>query len=353
MPEISLCMMVKNEAKNLPAFLESIKGLANEIIVVDSNSTDDTLKICEEFKARVFQFLEPFDSAKVRNFSISKATKPWILILDPDEIIAEQDKNKVRSLTNSEEYAAFYLIQRNYTNNIGVPGWKSSANDNYQESKLASGFYENPIIRLFKNNLNIKFEGHVHETVDKSAKQAGKISMTDIPIHHYGELNRGFKSQKYIKMLKEKSDETNDYFTYYQLASELAGQQSYKEAEHYLLKSLELNPNFSKSLLSLGSIKLIQKDLEQAESFLKKAESMNPNDSDIQNNLGIVFSEKQQFEKAEYHLKKAIILNNDSADAFFNLGLVYLKQNKQEKAIPLFKKAVMLNPEYKKRIEFS
>ena len=84
MPTLSLCLIVKDEEKLLHNFLSSVKDFADEIIIVDTGSKDRSKKIAKEFTKKVYDFEWKDEFSKARNFSISKATKDWILILDPD-----------------------------------------------------------------------------------------------------------------------------------------------------------------------------------------------------------------------------------------------------------------------------
>jgi len=357
MQTISLCIVVKNEAENLNSFLLHIKDLVDEIILVDTGSTDNTLEIAKKHNCKIFNFNQQDKwIAEARNFSLSQAKGDWILILDPDERIAKEDFEKIKNLINNKEFVGYYLIQRQYNNDIGITGWISSLNDKYKESKIANGWYENPILRFFINNKNIKFEGEGHETIDKSIKNIGKVYLTDIPLHHYGELNRNKsnKSSRYLNHLKKEFDNPkrkDKFFILYQISCELIGQKRFKEAIKNLEESLKLNSNYSPTLTNLGGLYIKEKQFNKAEKILQKALLIKPS-PDIYNNLGIIYSEKKEFDKSIKKFQKAISYNPQSADAHYNLGLVYLKKGKNNKAIPYLKKAIELNPEYAKKVRF-
>ena len=87
MPTISLCMIAKNEEKYLEQCLNSVKGLADEIIIVDTGSTDRTKEMAKNFNARIFDFKWIGDFSAARNESIRHAAKEWILVMDADEVI--------------------------------------------------------------------------------------------------------------------------------------------------------------------------------------------------------------------------------------------------------------------------
>ena len=195
MVNLSLCVVTRNQENEIKNFLESIRDLVDEIIFVDTGSNDKTVEIANNFGCKVFNFEQKEGKwiEEARNLSISKASCEWILVLDSDERIASKDFGRIRGLMEkpeNKEYMGYYLIQRQYTNDIGVVGWKSSKGDSYKESMSANGWYENPILRIFRNDKRIKYEGKPHDLVDWSVKKIGKTCLTDIPIHHFGELNR-------------------------------------------------------------------------------------------------------------------------------------------------------------------
>lgn len=95
---ISLCMIVKNEADVLARCLESVQGIADEIVIVDTGSTDGTKRIASEFTDRIYDLEWIDDFAAARNFSFSKATMQYILWLDADDVIEQSDREKFMEL---------------------------------------------------------------------------------------------------------------------------------------------------------------------------------------------------------------------------------------------------------------
>ena len=202
-------MITKNEEKFLEKALNSVKDVVDEIIIVDTGSKDKTVEIAKKFTDNVF--FKVFDSnfSSLRNYSISKATKDWILILDADEKISRKDLNKIRELIQNNENLGYAFIQRTYFNKPLTRQWNFAQNDPYEESRHYPGWIYRGITRLFQNNKGIKFVYPVHETVVESIKELnGKISNSRIPIHHYGLLRDKEavieKNQLYKKLLREK-----------------------------------------------------------------------------------------------------------------------------------------------------
>ena len=91
MVEISLCMIVKNEEKVLARCLDSIAGLMDEIIIVDTGSTDKTKEIAGKYTDNIYDFEWIDDFAAARNFAFSKATKEYIYSADADEVLDEEN----------------------------------------------------------------------------------------------------------------------------------------------------------------------------------------------------------------------------------------------------------------------
>ena len=357
MVTISLCFVGKNEEKNIAKFIENVKNLADELIFVDTGSNDKTAEIAKNSGCKVLSFEQKEGwIEEARNLSLKNATCDWILVLDIDERISRKDFEKIKELTKSQEYAGYYLIQRQYGNQIGIANWVSSNGDDYEESKIAAGWYENPILRLFINDKRIKYEGKPHDLVDKSVKQIGKTCFTDIPIHHFGEINRDLqgKAERNIKFLKEQLENPENiekFYTLYQIGCEFLGKGDIVEAKKHLNSSAELNPDYPPTKRNLAAIFIKEKNFKEAEKILLKVVEKEQSSWDY-NNLGIIYSETGELNRAVKKFERAIELNEKSADANFNMGLVYLKMNKQKKAQPFFEKAIELNPEYKKRVKF-
>ncbi|MFM7477225.1 MAG: glycosyltransferase family 2 protein, partial [Microcystis aeruginosa] len=85
MPKLSLCMIVKNEAENLRRCLDSVKGVVDEMIVMDTGSTDDTIAIAKSYGAIVPSYDWRGNFSDARNEALKYVTGDWILVLDADE----------------------------------------------------------------------------------------------------------------------------------------------------------------------------------------------------------------------------------------------------------------------------
>src|SRR3989338_5098751 len=203
---ISLCILTKNSERMIEQCICSVAPIISEVIVVDTGSSDNTKKIAEKLGAKIYDYKWDENFSNAKNFLKSKASKDWILLLDQDEAISSQDFDKIKEMVKDERYLGYYLIQRNYVRGIGHVGWVSCKKDKYKESKISEGFVPRKMLRLFKNDLRIRFTGAVHESVIQSIEEIGMglIGNSDIVIHHYGLLDRGAdRNRRYVDIEKK------------------------------------------------------------------------------------------------------------------------------------------------------
>jgi len=120
-PTISVCTIVRNEQKQIESFLESLNKFADEIIIVDTGSTDDTVKLIKSFiashKSKNIRLLthslgDSFHYGLAKNFSIKKATKDYVIVLDADERLSDEFKRSVRGFLSKERPIVSSVIRK-------------------------------------------------------------------------------------------------------------------------------------------------------------------------------------------------------------------------------------------------
>lgn len=365
MPLLSLCMIVKNEEKHLANCLNSVRDLVDEIVIVDTGSTDKTKEIAGKFTKKIFDFAWCDDFSKARNESLKNASGDWVLVLDADETIAGDDLLQIREIINRKDVVGSVLIQRNYIKYLkdvelgqiggmnvleaghSDKGFIRSEGDKYVESKDLAGWFATPIVRLFKRQPSASFSGVVHEDVTLSLN--GDIMTTNIPIHHEGKLDVESWKKKwslYEKLGEKKAESENDYHAYFELGRQYAASKKFDKAKEMFQKSIDINKNFWLSWFNLGSISLINEDLNKAQESLERARTINPNAVMIYGNLGVVYAKKKEYKKALEIFTLGLNLDSNQPSIFKNMALCYKELGDVKRAQLALRKAAELNPGY-------
>lgn len=228
MASISLCMIVRNEERLLARCLASVRALVDEIIIVDTGSTDRTVEIAGSFGAQVYHATWENDFSKARNISLQHATKDWILVLDADEEISLKDHGLIKSLTDKQG-TCYRLNQRHYTNDLRLNNSVACKGDHPEMEREYQGYFQSPLARLWPNHCGIAFEGIIHEDVTPSVQQRPEIAIvpTEILIHHYGFTPEAAahraetKGRLYTELGIEKlKREPNNWQAYYEVGIE-------------------------------------------------------------------------------------------------------------------------------------
>ena len=169
MVRISACLIVKNESLLLSRCLESLCSFVDEIIVVDTGSTDNTIEIAHSHGAQVKYFTWIDDFSAARNESLRHARGDWILYIDADEVIDSGNAGKIRREITQKDIMGATVRQC-------IP---------QQAENIVTAFYIE-YCRLFRHHPAIRFEGAIHEQILPSIERiGGKVLRTDIVIHHW------------------------------------------------------------------------------------------------------------------------------------------------------------------------
>lgn len=245
---VSLCMIIKNEAQNLARCLANLKPIVDEIIIVDTGSTDESVALAEMFGARVFTWEWTGDFAAARNESLQHASGNWILVMDADELIAPQDYERFRkTIADASTGKTAYMVEtRNYSTSAVLENWR--LNDGSYAEESGAGWVPSRKIRLFPNIRTIHFQGAIHELVTKSVQAAGiPCAELAVPVHHYGYLDKERQERKkedYYQLGKRKLEESHDrdFDALCELALQASATGRYEEALSHFDQALTLNP---------------------------------------------------------------------------------------------------------------
>jgi glycosyltransferase involved in cell wall biosynthesis/predicted negative regulator of RcsB-dependent stress response len=343
---ISLCMIVRNEEHNLPDLLEQARAFVDEIIVVDTGSTDNTRTGATCSGATVFDFEWCDDFAAARNASLSHALGEWILILDADEALAPDDFAGIRELARDTKANGFSFETRNYSRDSSLDGWRP-ARDKDEMARSYPGWFPSEKVRLFRNVPSIQFEGAIHELVEPSILRAGGlIERARIPVHHYGYDGVSRKTAAYLAPAMRKTQDCPESAqAHFELGAVLHRLGRFDEACASFMKALDRAPESAECLIALGDSFRAAGRLNEAEAVYRKVVGVRPNEPSAHRGLGIVLFNRGAIEASRAAFERALELNPRDPQSLTNLGAINARAGNTSDAITCFRQALELNPD--------
>jgi glycosyltransferase involved in cell wall biosynthesis len=210
--KLSLCMIVKDEEEMLPRCLAAVAPAVDEIVIVDTGSTDRTIEIAKAHNANVIERPWTGSFSEARNASFDAATGDWIIYLDADEVLVADDVQRLKALTGRTWREAFYVVETSYTGELGD-----------------GAAMTNNALRVFRNRPNYRFEGRLHEQIAHNLPlyAAGRVEQSSVRVEHYGYLgavrDAKEKSRRNLDLLKaQQAESPSDAFLHFNLGTEYA-----------------------------------------------------------------------------------------------------------------------------------
>jgi tetratricopeptide (TPR) repeat protein len=376
--KLTFCAIVKNEEAMLPQCLNSVKDVVDEMVVLDTGSSDRTCQIAEEFGAKVHHFEWCNDFSAARNESLKYVGGDWVLVLDADEVLTPEIVPQIKHAIKQRQYLAINLVRHE----VG-----------------ASQSPYSLVSRLFRNHPDIRFNRPYHAMIDDSVQALLKRkphwrvgSLSDVAILHYGYqpgaiasrdklnkakttmegflathphdpyvcsklgalymengeidkgielLERGLKSKKIdASVLYELQYHLGNAYT--RLGNVQAAADSYQAAiGQPILPKLKLSAynNFGNLLMAAG-------DLANARKAYEITLEIDANFATGYYNLGMALKGMGLLEEAIASYQQAINLNPEYAYAYQNLGVALLKVGNVLESLEAFKKAIALHQPY-------
>jgi tetratricopeptide (TPR) repeat protein len=372
--DLSLCMIVKNEENYLSQALNSVKDVVDEIVVLDTGSTDRTVEIAETVGARVYHFDWCNDFSAARNKALSYVKGTWVLVLDADEVLTPEIVPEMKQAMKSNHHLVINLVR--------------------QEVGASQSPYS-LVSRLFRNHPEIRFSRPYHAMVDDSAQELLQrepqwqvVSLSNVAILHYGYQPGAIAAlDKYTRartaMEGFLASHPNDAYVcsklgalyvqvghlregiellerglmatqveppvlfelHYHLGNAYTHKNLNAAVEHYrlaiqqpILPQLKLG-----AYNNLGNLLLSARDLTNAKRAYETTLQIDPSFAAGHNNLGMTLKALGKLEEAIASYQKAIELNPDYADAYQSLGVVLLKVGKVLESLSAFGKAIALH----------
>jgi len=253
---VSLCMIVKNEEKTLPRCLVSLKPIVDEIVIVDTGSSDKTREIARLFGARLTEFSWTGDFSAARNAGLECAAGDWILVMDADEVISPLDHEAFKQLLSTPDIA-WEITTRNYMVKVNIEKWQQN-DGRYSLEEAAAGWTPSNKVRLFPNRVDIRFQNPIHEMVEPSLRFLGiPVRDASIAVHHYGYLDHDRmleKKREYYLLGKDKLEKSggDDPKALYELAVQAAEVDEYEEAVALWKQLLRQQPDMPVAYFNMG-----------------------------------------------------------------------------------------------------
>lgn len=298
---LSVCMIVKNEEKRLRTCLDSVRPIMDELIIVDTGSTDQTQRIAQDFGALLFSHPWNGDFSAARNFSLSKASGEWILYVDADEVLAPASKVDVRALLDRDDSEGYYLLIQSVS-----------------DEELPFDSTAHPSLRLFRNRPEYRFEGALHEQMATSIHRAGhgKLAFSGLKLLHYGyDLkdvhNKAKLSRNKEILLRELRREPRDSFNRYNLGMEYMRVEDYEPALEEFQLAFKYLPNLDVAYASrlVRNIVVSLRALGRSDEGLKVIEDADGAFSgftDLEYLKGVLLLESNRLQTAIASFQKAI-----------------------------------------------
>lgn len=306
--KVSLCMIAKNEEKNIGRCLQSVVGVVDEMIVVDTGSCDKTCQIAQTYGAKIQSFIWNDNFSDARNASLELAAGEWILFLDADEELTKESGAVVRRAIENQDMEGYFSKIINFAGNDSCPETSSDL-----------------VFRLFRNKPEYRFRNAIHEqicdVISENNGQARYQLLENLVIVHYGYLDSQIKDKdkkrrNLILLEKELSQRPGDPLVRF----------------HYAVELYRMGETFA-----------------AAKEFSKVAESVNPQ--------SVIYGAKlmRYITLAQYGagnpaaalaaVQQGVALFPDYADLYYFGGVVHYELRDYGMAYDCFQKALQAPPQ--------
>ena len=302
-PTVSACMIVRDEERLLPGCLESICDWVDEIIVVDTGSTDRTVEVARRYDVRVFEIEWNDDFSAARNYSLEQATGDWIFVIDADERFVSDDLDYVRKAVARDEFSVLAIDVYNE-----YPG--ADSRQTYSNS-----------IRFFKRDLGLRYQGIVHNAL--AVPEDTPVLRVPARLRHLGyglseeEMHRKFARTRRL-LERQLANDPDDPFALFNLAELLRGANPEVSEEH----AAEIERTAGRVL------ELVPPDDPRRGHLHLMCLSQ----------MAATFLSRREFARAGEYCRRALEIRHDYLDGLIQLGLASFGEGNVRESIGAFEK---------------
>ena len=296
-PRLSLCMIVRDSARTLPACLESVRPWVDEMVIVDTGSVDETPRIVESFGGRLFHFPWCDDFSAARNESLRHARGDWLFWMDSDDTIPPACGRGVRTLVDRDvpPHVLGYIMQ------VHCPGAAEDGVPDYDVTMVDH-------VKLFRNRPELRFDHRIHEQILPAIRAAGgEVAWTDLYVVHSGSdqspAGQAKKLERDLRILNlELAERPEHPFTLFNLGMTYCHASKFAEAVDYLRRGIARSgpgePHLRKAfaLLVFAWMRLGRQG--EAMDASQRGRALFPRDTELQFREGVLLHELGRLDEA-------------------------------------------------------
>ncbi|GGD10909.1 glycosyltransferase [Pontibacillus salipaludis] len=348
---LSLCMIVKDEESTLNRCLQTVQGIVDEIVIVDTGSSDSTKSIANLYTEKVHNFTWNNNFSQARNYAASKAKGQWILVIDADEYVDSQNLLELKE----ELYQA---SADNYIYKVNIVNF---AGNNGEE------LIQHQHGRIYRNIDSIKFDRPIHEQLTLNGEVInGKES--SLVIYHSGYISdvvkkkkKGVRNKELIQ--RELKKQNVNAFDYFNLGNEYNMIGEHEEALACYRKAFIMKKDFSYTWVPFNVVQLIHtlislKRFSEALDVIIDAEAIWEDAIDFQYLKGLIYFQQNRYEDSKSVLKpllekegkynKVLVsLNYKNIYPLNILGNIAVIEGEDKKAVKYFSESLQHNKHQK------
>lgn len=317
---ISVCMIAKNEEKNIHNCLAPLKALCLELVIADTGSTDRTKALASQYTNHIYDYRWNRDFSAARNFSISKASNDWILAVDFDEYLKDSDVESLVSFVHSHQREIGTITRIN-------PCRLMSGQSSVMTEQVA---------RLFNRKYN-RYQGIVHEQVFPIDGTAPVYLPIAASFYHHGyesEDSLAEKAERNLSLLLTAlKRRPNDPYLLFQTGKCYQVQKKYDKACHYFDAGLscDLDPalTYVQEMIESYGYCLLELKEYQAALGLSSVYGLFASHADFVFLMGLIYMNNALFDEAVREFQKAASMKNGKTEGIhtympnYNIGVIY------------------------------
>lgn len=349
--KIALCVICKDEEKCIARCINSVKQVVDEIVVVDTGSTDRTLEIVRELGADVYEIEWENDFAKARNYALAQCKSDWIIFLDADEYFAEQSAQYIRNaIIGANKHKTDYIVIEMF---------------NLKEQGVDTSF---KTIRIIKHDKMIRYQGRIHERVIKlKGELKGADASQVLKVYHDGYVqsivDEKNKNDRNLMMLLEELEEkpTSSDIHFY-IMQEYYGGGKFEEAWHHGREAIKYKNQTISGIYELIyehflEMSVIQKkSLEETKAIYEEALAISITYPDFDAQYARYLCAQGKIEEGIKHFELCLdkmekyrgttlsMVINKPLEMWNIVSDLYIQTNQGAKAIPLLINILKVDP---------